>query len=323
MILQNAPREMLDLPELRVEMVEADSLTVKFDLSLTLIEKANRVEAVKWSTIGISSKQRRSSGCLCICSALLEAVVADPSGRLSELSVLSSEEQQQILYPVERDHKQPIPAAAQCLHEMFEAQVARTPAATAVVYEEERVSYGELNKRANRLARHLRQAGGEGRDAGGRANGALSVEMVVALLATLKAGGAYVPLDPEYPQERVCFMAEDAGVAAITDAGAVKGTEYRSENKYRVDAVWMGSGKRWLASGSENICQWQSSTANLAYVIYTSGSTGRPKGAMITHGGIVNRLLWMQQAYGLTRLTACCKRRPSASMSRSGSSSGR
>ncbi|AKJ29410.1 peptide synthetase [Caldimonas brevitalea] len=179
-----------------------------------------------------------------------------------------------------------------CLHEMFEAQVQRTPDAVAVVAGEQRVSYAELNARANQLARELRRRGvGPNQRVGVCLQ--RSVEMVVALLATLKAGGAYVPLDPDYPEERLRHMLQDsAPVVVLVDAA---GREALGQDGLDLQTDVAA----WSALSTDNLASTGLTQRHLAYVIYTSGSTGRPKGVMNEHRGVVNRLLWMQQAYAL------------------------
>jgi amino acid adenylation domain-containing protein len=160
--------------------------------------------------------------------------------------------------------------------ELFEAQAARTPDATALRGGEERLAYGELNARANRLAHALRRDG-VGRDTRVGVRMRRSPRLVVALLAVWKAGGAYVPLDPAYPEERLAFMQCDAGAAIVLTEGA-----------------WPQEG----TACDDNPARL-SQPGDLAYVMYTSGSTGQPKGAMITNSGLLNYLQWAIGAYGL------------------------
>jgi len=184
--------------------------------------------------------------------------------------------------------------AGGCLHELFEAQAARTPDAAAVAFGGERLTYRELDERANRLAHHLR-ALGVGPEVLVGVCLERSLEMVVGLLGVLKAGGAYVPLDPAYPAERLAFMLADARAPILlTQAALVERVSASAARVVCLDSDWPAIARRPAAGLGR-----RAAPANLAYVIYTSGSTGRPKGVMNTHGGIVNRLLWMQEAYGL------------------------
>ena len=189
-----------------------------------------------------------------------------------------------------------------CLHELFEMQAARSPHATAVVSGEERVSYGELNARANRLAHRLRKLG-VGPDERVGVCLERGVPMVVSLLAVLKAGGAYVPLDPTYPAERLAFMVEDSNPRVLL----VDGSGRRALSSLRVgcEQVQVDGPDAGSESGApEELGNVSASSlglrpSHLAYVIYTSGSTGRPKGAMNEHTGVVNRVVWMRRAYGI------------------------
>jgi amino acid adenylation domain-containing protein len=186
-----------------------------------------------------------------------------------------------------------------CVHGLIEAQVARTPEVVAVVDGERRVSYRELNARANQLAAHLRELG-VGPDVRVGLCLERSAEMVVGLLATLKAGGCYVPLDPDYPPDRVREMLADAApqVVVSDDAGdrvlaELAGGAARLRLHVTRDAA------RWATAPAHDVLAGDGADRQLAYVIYTSGSTGRSKGVMNEHRGVVNRLLWMQQAYRL------------------------
>ncbi|MBT8421341.1 MAG: amino acid adenylation domain-containing protein [Gammaproteobacteria bacterium] len=217
---------------------------------------------------------------------LLQGIAAEPDTPISRFSLLTEAERVCLLIGW-NDTKTPYPAN-KCIHELFEQQAAKTPDAIAVIFEDEEVGYGELNARANRLARRLRKLG-----IGPEVLVGLfverSVEMIVGLLAILKGGGAYVPLDPEYPAERLAFMMEDARLAVLLCHGATR--ERVPECTARIldmdaDAVAIsgedpGNPARLAAPN------------NLAYVIYTSGSTGKPKGVMIEHRGLTN-LAWAQ-----------------------------
>jgi len=182
-----------------------------------------------------------------------------------------------------------------CLHNLFEKQVEETPDNVAVLFEGNQLSYRQLDERANQVAQHLQRFGVGAETLVGICL-ERSLEMVIGLLGVLKAGGAYVPLDPTYPDERLKLILEESRIAVVL-------TEERFRRGLSVDSVKSVC----VDTDSQLICQESvecpadnTSPGNLAYVIYTSGSTGKPKGSMITHEGICNRLLWMQQAYHLT-----------------------
>ncbi|MFC4117864.1 non-ribosomal peptide synthetase [Nonomuraea zeae] len=215
---------------------------------------------------------------------LVEAAVADPDRAVSALRVLPEEERQRVLALGAGAPR----AAPGTLHALIEAQAAATPGAPAVVSGDATLTYAELNGRANRLARWLRHIGVErGRPVAVCAE--RSPELVVALLAVLKAGGAYVPLDPEYPRDRLEFMLSDCGAQVLltqrhlSPGGPIKAVLLEDDHD-------LDSGDLEPVTGPDDA----------AYLIYTSGSTGRPKAVVNTHRGIVNRLAWMQETFGLT-----------------------
>ena len=186
------------------------------------------------------------------------------------------------------------PAGA-CVHELFEARVERTPGAVAVVFEGERVTYAELNARANRLAHHLRALG-----VGPDARAALCVErgpeLVVGMLAVLKAGGAYVPLDPSYPDERLRYMLADSRPAVLLASPALA-ERFAGSGVPMLDPA---DAAAWAHLPATDPRPAGLSADHLCYVIYTSGSTGLPKGVAVPHRGVLNLVGWHQRAYGVT-----------------------
>jgi amino acid adenylation domain-containing protein len=223
---------------------------------------------------------------------LLEGMAANPHQPLKNLPLLTPAEKQQILewngtkadYPQDR-----------CIHQLFEQQVEQTPDAVAVVFEDEQITYKELNQRANQLAHHLGNLG-VGQEVLVGICVERSLDMVVGLLGILKAGGAYVPLDPEYPTERLSFMLQDAGVQVlVTQARLVK-----SLPKHNARVVCLDTLDVAIAMQSESNPINGVVSRNLTYVIYTSGSTGKPKGVQIPHRAVVNFLTSAQHQAGLT-----------------------
>ena len=183
------------------------------------------------------------------------------------------------------------------------------PGAVAVSHDGEQLSYGELNARANRLARHLRTLG-VGPDVRVGVCAERSLEMVVALLAVLKAGGAYVPLDPGYPLERLSYLVQDSAPALVlTHARASAAVQALLRTHVAVLDV-VADAERWSHEPPGDPDRAGLSARNLAYVIYTSGSTGHPKGAMNEHHAVVNRLRWGQDTFGLTAGDAVMQKTP-------------
>jgi amino acid adenylation domain-containing protein len=184
-----------------------------------------------------------------------------------------------------------------CIHQIFEAQVEKSPDATAVIFLDPptQLTYRQLNQRANQLAHYLRNLG-VGPEVLVGIHMERSLEMIIALLGVLKAGGAYVPLDPAYPPERLAFILEDTKTAVML-------TQEKLLDKlsiYGAQVVCLDSQWELIARYSQQNPVNQTTPENLIYVIYTSGSTGKPKGVMIPHSGISNQLHWRQTAFGLS-----------------------
>ncbi|MFN5017161.1 MAG: AMP-binding protein, partial [Bradyrhizobium sp.] len=244
---------------------------------------------------------------------LVEALERTPERPLRQIDVLPDAERHRVLVEwnaTAADYPQDT-----CIHELFEAQAERTPDAVAVVHEEQHLSYAELNTQANRLAHHLRKLGVKPDD---RVAICIerSPEMIVGLLAILKAGGAYVPQDPAYPPERLAFMLQDSAPVALLVGGGVQAALSVAGAvlaEARVPVLDIGvDAAQWADAPARNPERSDIglSSSHLAYVIYTSGSTGQPKGAMNDHRAVVNRLLWMQDAYALDGGDAVLQKTP-------------
>ena len=263
----------------------------QFDLDLELTDRAKNFTGIfKYNTdlfdeatiVGMSEHFR----------ILLEGILHNPEQPLSRLPLLTEADQRQLLAWNRTETKYP---KDRTIVDLFDSQVGKTPDNIAVIFEEKQLSYRELNTRANRLAHYLIALGVEAETLVGICV-ERSLEMVIGLMGILKAGGVYLPLDPDYPVERLQFMLEDAKVSVLlTQSSLLEGLPASDARTVCLDSDW----KAIADYSGENPAR-RSEPENLAYVIYTSGSTGVPKGAMNTHEGICNRLLWMQDAYGLT-----------------------
>lgn len=234
---------------------------------------------------------------------LLVGMIANAEQQLLQVPILTEVERHQLLS--EWNGPKTDYPKGQCIHELFEAQVERSPDGVAVVFEDQHLTYQELNRRANQLAHYLRKLGVSPEVLVG-ISAERSLEMVVGLVGILKAGGAYVPLDPTYPKERLAFMLEDARVPVLLTQEQV----FESLSDHEAQVVCLDTGWGVIAGESGENPVHGVMDDNPAYVIYTSGSTGRPKGAINTHGGIRNRLLWKQESYQLTEADRVLQKTP-------------
>ncbi len=221
---------------------------------------------------------------------ILEAIVADPAQPLATIPMLTPAERQQIL--VDWNATQAPYPADQCFHQLIEAQVERTPDAVAIVCADQRLTYRELNTRANQLAHFLRQKGvGPEVLVGLCLN--RSVDLLVGLLGILKAGGAYIPLDPAYPSDRLAFIMSDSEAHLLVTQKALLPTLPTFDAEaICLDRDWPTIAQQPQTNPSSGV-----QIENLAYMIYTSGSTGKPKGVLVTHRGIPNLATGLQQTF--------------------------
>ncbi|MEK6283643.1 MAG: amino acid adenylation domain-containing protein [Acidobacteriota bacterium] len=279
--LHNTPVQPLELPGLVWTPMKVNIPKARFDLALDLRETANGIAGACEYNADLFDAAT-ITGLLSHYRTLLESVVVNPEERVSYLPLLTDSERRKMLLEwnsAPREHSND-----QCLHDLFERQVEINPDAIAVVYENVRLTYGELNRRANQLARYLR-ANGVGPDVLVGISIERGVEMMIGLLGILKAGGAYVPLDPAYPKERLDFMLRDAGVPLLLTMMHLR--TLLPEND-QVKTICLDEDWTEVGHESEENLQVQMSSKNLAYVIYTSGSTGRPKGVQVEHESVVS-----------------------------------
>ncbi|NET57683.1 MAG: AMP-binding protein [Symploca sp. SIO2E6] len=224
---------------------------------------------------------------------LLAAIVTNPEQKLGQLSLMTKVELEQLL--VEWNNTKTDYPREKCIHQLFEEQVEKTPDAVAVVFEQQKLTYSELNSKANQLANYLQKLGVVPESLVGICV-ERSVEMVVGLLATLKAGGAYVPLDPSYPPSRLNYMIEDAQLSIILTKE--KWQHHLSDTK--ASAICLDTDSEIINQQSQQMPENQVAVNQLAYLIYTSGSTGQPKGVTIAHQGLLNLVFWHQRTFEVT-----------------------
>ena len=289
--LNNVPEASLELSGLSLRQLAGAHATAKFDLSLHLTETPEGLRGSLEYAADLFDAATIERLARYLVTLLGEAV-ADPVVPVSRLALLDAAEREQLLVEW---NATAAPYPELCVHELFAQQAARTPDAPALMCGDAMMSYRELDERSNRLAHHLRTLG-----VGPEVVVALclerSTEMVVGLLAILKAGGAYLPLDPSYPPERLAFMLTDAAAPVLVTSEAFAKL---APPELRCVSLDHPDEQARIAASPATPTGPTTTPDNLAYVIYTSGSTGKPKGVMVRHGGLVNRLGWMQDAYGL------------------------
>jgi len=288
-VLQNAPREIIELPELRLCNLVVEQTTARFDLTLVVQEMGQGLQAMlEYSTDLFESTTIVRM--ITHWQRLLEGIVAHPESPISRLPLLSAEEQRQVLAVCNPASE--TPGQVSCLHELFEAQVERSPDAIALVFEDAHLSYQKLNESANTLAHQLQTCGVGPNVRVGLCMGR-SIEMIIGLLAILKAGGIYVPLDAVYPADRLSFMLADAQISVLLTQERLGGRLPQTN----VRVLYLSS-EGDATAGQNTNPRSALSAQHPAYMIYTSGSTGRPKGALITHQGVCNLAHAQINAFG-------------------------
>ena len=275
-VYQNLPRTEVELPGLRLQALGAESQTVKFDLTLVMNEGRAGLQMVleyNRDLFAPATAQRL----LDHYERLIANAVARPDSKVWELEMLSAAEREQVL--IEWDQIAVDGGKERSLPELFQAQVAHTPAAAALSFEGHEVTYAELNARANQLAHYLTKLG-----VGPEVLVGLcmerSPEMVIGLLGIVKAGGAYVPLDPKNPRARLDFILADTGAQIVL-----------TKERYReLFAQCLALDFDWptIAKESTDNLSSTASPENAIYVIYTSGSTGQPKGVVVEQRQLIN-----------------------------------
>ncbi|TQF71321.1 non-ribosomal peptide synthetase [Pseudoalteromonas luteoviolacea] len=300
LVLQNNEEGELDLPGLSLSQVEGTEQVAKYDLTLSVTESDEGLH-LEWEYNTDLFVQETIKRLASHFELLLEGLTGNPEKPVFSIEMLSEAEKHQQLvawndtaveYPKE-----------QCIHTLFEAQVEATPDAVAVVFEEQTMTYRELNAKANQLAQYLVEEKGVIPDTLVGICVERSLEMMVGILGVLKAGGAYVPLDPNYPAARLAYMLEDASLTTVLTQESLRGVTPVKASQ----AVYLDSSVLCDELGnysSDNIGIDSVRSSHLAYVIYTSGSTGNPKGVMIEHRSAHGLIAWAKKHYGEAQLKA-------------------
>ncbi|MUG96484.1 amino acid adenylation domain-containing protein [Scytonema sp. UIC 10036] len=299
-VLQNTPSSVQEVSGLTLRTLEFDSGTAQLDIFISMSESEEGLTGSLEYNIDIFDS-RTITQFINNFQTLLENIVINPEQHLSELSLLTASEQEELLSKFNQtraDYPQDV-----SLHQLFEQQVELTPLSVVLISDSEKITYCQLNHRVNQLAHYLQKQG-----VTKETLVALCLErdldMVVGILAILKAGGAYIPLDPSYPVERLNFMLSDSQASLLISKQEILEKLSLSAAK----TVCLDIQKEEIAQESLENPINLSSSDNLAYIIYTSGSTGTPKGVLGTHRGTVNGLNWLWKTYPFREGEVCCQK---------------
>ena len=289
--LQNTPPSVYQLTDLTIQEEQAEYKSAQYDLTLFMFDEADGLcGRFEYSTDLFEAATIERM--MVHFKTLLVAIVANPDESIATLSLLTKAERHQLLVEwndTQRDYPQD-----KCIHQLFEEQVERTPDVVAVVFEDQQLTYRELNNRANQLAHYLQQLG-VGPEVLVGICVERSIKMLVGLLGILKAGGSYVPLDPAYPQDRLAYMVEDSQLSLLLIQQKFQDLFLEhSAQELCIDIHWDSITQQSKDNLSSGVV-----ADNLAYTIYTSGSTGKPKGVQICHHNVVNFLNSMRRKPGL------------------------
>ncbi|HEX7333145.1 MAG TPA: amino acid adenylation domain-containing protein [Pyrinomonadaceae bacterium] len=286
-LLQNAPLDALQLHGVTLSPMTLNSGTAKFDLLLFMEDTEEGLRAALEYNSDLFEAETIDR-VLANFEALLEDIATGAERRISELSVMTANERRQVVVDwndTAADYPQHL-----AVHQLFEAQVERTPHAIAAIFEGQQLSYDELNRRANQLAAHLRSLG-VGPEVLVGICLQRSMEVPVCVLAVLKSGGAYVPLDPAYPKERLAYMMEDSRVSVLLTQEWL--LDKLPDHAARV--ICLDAERDTLDAHSDQTLAARTTADNIAYVTYTSGSTGKPKGIAMTQRPLLNLLTWQKR----------------------------
>ncbi len=300
---QNTSNPALTLKDLTVTALNVSTETAKFDLMLAAREEEGVLVCVMEYKSELFSDEAMER-MLQQYTTLLAGIVANPDARIASLPLITATERHQL----SREWNDTAAEFAEIetvrgIHELFERQAARAPDDLALVFENERINYGELNVRANQLAQYLRRKGA-GTEVPVGICVERSLEMIVGLLAILKAGAAYVPLEPNYPLERMLFIIEDSGAGLLLTQKHLEASLPSSS----ATVLCIDDLQAELAGESGSDFESGATADNAAHVIYTSGSTGRPKGVISSHAASLNRFAWMWRRYPFATGEVCCQK---------------
>ncbi|MCC5608943.1 amino acid adenylation domain-containing protein [Nostoc sp. CHAB 5834] len=297
-ILQNAPTPVEEVSGLNLRTLEIDHGTSEFDISVSISESQQELTGfLEYNTdlFNTNTIKRLIDNF----ETLLESIVTNPNQRISKLSLLTTQEQEQLLIEWNKTLADYPDDAS--LHQLFEQQVKLSPDALALISQSEEITYQQLNQKVNQLTHYLKKLGVTTETLVAICL-ERSVDMIVAILAILKAGGAYLPLDANYPVERLQFMVADSQVSLVI-SNTLLIHHWGQINAIALDTDW-----EIIQQESQENPVSISGGDRLAYIIYTSGSSGTPKGVLGTHRGTVNGLHWLRKTYPFVAGEICCQK---------------
>ncbi|MDF3313435.1 amino acid adenylation domain-containing protein, partial [Rhodococcus sp. T2V] len=295
---QNLEQTALELDGLTLRGLAADIDVAKFDLHVTLVERFDAAGGPDGMTAQLTYAadlfdEDTAASIATRFITILDVVTTDPRTPAGDIALLGADEHAALTYWNATDHDVPLTT----LPDLFDAQVARTPEAPALVFEGVSLTYADFDARVNRLARYLISCG-----VGPESRVALamrrSLDLVVGMYAVVKAGGAYVPVDPDHPADRIGYVLQSAGPVRVLTTTADHSAVPSDVDVITIDDLDLTDYSGTRITDAERSHPLRAD--NTAYVIYTSGSTGKPKGVAVPHRGIVNQLVWMQSEYALT-----------------------
>lgn len=290
-VLQNMGIPQMEIEGLKFLPYKFESHVSKFDLTFEVIEKeSDAVLNVEYCTkLFKKATIERMAGHFI---NIINQIIKDEQFKLNEIEIMSKNEVSEKLYAFNQT-KAKYPKNKTIIN-LFEQQVLKTPDNTAVLFGEKELTYTELNRKVNQLARVLREKG-VGRDSIVGIMLERSLEMSIGIIAILKAGGAYLPISPDFPEERIKYMLEDSGANVLLIQRNMRNNAVSAANLNNIIEINLEDMS--LFQGDDTNLQLINESNDLAYIIYTSGSTGKPKGVMIEHYSVVNRINWMQKKY--------------------------
>ena len=296
LVLQNKQNEDAALPGLNLSVLEQNNRVAKYDLTLTVSEESEGL-SLDWEFNTDLFESATIERFACHFNVLLDSLVKAPETSVFAVDMLPCEEADEQI----NRWNQNIVAFEKglCIHEHFEAQAGKTPDNIALVFEDESLTFAQLNSKANQLAHYLVVEKGITPDTFVGICMERSLNLVISILAILKAGGAYVPLDPDLPEARLTYMLEDADLRTVlTESQYLQRTPVGSEQAVLLDDADLQKQLENMSANALPVADLELTSKNRVYAIYTSGSTGKPKGVMVTHEAVMNRIDWMFHQYG-------------------------